>query len=124
MANDPARSVDPRFPGLSPEVTAGYLAAPENVNAEVLDGELFLQPRPRPRHSLAGSRLATRLSPFSDPDEGKPCGWAILFEPELHLGRRPDIVDPDLAGWRLERMPTIPDEAAMTLPPAWACEVL
>jgi Uma2 family endonuclease len=122
----PARpaATDPRFPGLRPEVVAGYLDAPDNVVAEVIDGELFTQPRPRPRHSHAASRLGRRLGPWSDPIDDEPGGWVILDEPELHLGPRPDIVDPNLAGWRRERMPEIPDEAAITLRPDWVCEVL
>ena len=51
-----------------------------------------------------------------------PGGWWILDEPELHLGE--DILVPDLAGWRRERLPTIPDQAAFTLAPDWVCEVL
>ena len=35
-----------------------------------------------------------------------------------------DIVVPDLAGWRRERMPEIPDDTAFTLAPDWICEVL
>ena len=31
---------------------------------------------------------------------------------------------PDLAGWRRERVPEIPDVAAVGLPPDWVCEVL
>ena len=31
---------------------------------------------------------------------------------------------PDLAGWRRERMPEVPDAAAFELPPDWVCEVL
>ncbi len=30
----------------------------------------------------------------------------------------------DLAGWRRERLPAIPDEAYFTLAPDWVCEVL
>jgi Uma2 family endonuclease len=49
----------------------------------------------------------------------------ILDEPELHLGRpEPDVLVPDLAGWRRSRMPEMPDAAYFTLPPDWACEVL
>ncbi len=54
--------------------------------------------------------------------EGGPGGWWILDEPELHLG--PHILVPDLAGWRRERMPEMPDTAYFTLPPDWVCEVL
>ena len=55
---------------------------------------------------------------------GGPGGWVILDldEPELHLG--PDVLVPDLAGWRRERMPTVPDVAAFELAPDWLCEVL
>ena len=35
-----------------------------------------------------------------------------------------DIVVPDLAGWRRERMPELPDAAYFTLAPDWVCEVL
>ena len=97
------------------------LNAPENKVAEILDGELFLSPRPATRHTVASSRLGRVLGPFDDDPVG-PGGWWILDEPELHFGEH--VVVPDLAGWRRERMPTIPDEAFFTLAPDWACEVL
>ncbi len=62
-------------------------------------------------------------APF-DLGVGGPGGWVILDEPELHLGPRPDIIDPDLVGWRRERLPEVPDEAAITLAPDWVCEVI
>ncbi|HEU4409139.1 MAG TPA: Uma2 family endonuclease [Polyangiaceae bacterium] len=124
MATDPSYVAHASFPGLRPEVVAGYLDAPEHMVAEVVDGELFVTPRPRPRHAHASSRLGRRLGPFSDPIGDEPGGWLILDEPELHLGPRPDIIDPDLAGWCRERMPRLPDEAAITTPPDWVCEVL
>ncbi len=46
----------------------------------------------------------------------------ILDEPELHL--RDDVLVPDLAGWRRERMPETPDSPAFDLAPDWVCEVL
>jgi Uma2 family endonuclease len=97
------------------------LSAPENKVAEILDGELFLSPRPAPRHSVASFRLGGALVPFDDGPDG-PGGWRILFEPELHLAE--DVVVPDLAGWRRERLPTIPDTAFFSLAPDWVCEVL
>lgn len=97
------------------------LRAPENKVAEILDGELFLSPRPASRHSVAASHLHGALTPFDDGPEG-PGGWWILFEPELHFGD--DVVVPDLAGWRRERMPAMLDVAFFSLPPDWICEVL
>jgi Uma2 family endonuclease len=119
-----APHLDPSFPGIAPEVVRAYLDAPDNVVAEVLDGELSLMPRPRPRHAKAAARLAGALRGFHDPDEGEPGGWIVLIEPELHLGPRPDIIDPDLAGWRGERLPEEPEEAAISLAPDWVCEIL
>jgi Uma2 family endonuclease len=116
--------VDPAFPGIAPEVLEAYLSAPSNVVAEILDGALSLMPRPRPRHTKASARLAGALRGFHDPDDGEPSGWVMLIEPELHLGRRPDIINPDLAGWRRERLPEEPKEAAIKLPPDWVCEIL
>ena len=31
---------------------------------------------------------------------------------------------PDLAGWRHERMPAVPDDPYFTLAPDWVCEIL
>jgi hypothetical protein len=59
--------------------------------------------------------------PF-DYDAGGPGGWWIIDEPELHLDE--DILVPDLAGWRRERMPVYPDAAYCTLAPDWVCEIL
>jgi hypothetical protein len=73
------------------------------MTAEVLDGELFVMTRPHRRHVRAGSRLGALLDPLDWGDV--PGGWVIVDEPELHLGRGLDIVDPDLAGWRRERLP-------------------
>ena len=98
------------------------LDAPPNTVAEIVSGTLHMSPRPAPRHTVASSRLGNRIGPPYDDGVGGPGGWWILDEPELHLGE--DIVVPDLAGWRRERMPTIPEEGYFTLPPDWVCEIL
>src|SRR4051794_22516034 len=92
--------LDPAFPGVAPEVVEAYRSAPENVVAEILDGALSLMTRPKPRHARAATRLASALSSFHDREEGEPGGWVVLVEPELLLGTRPDVIDPDLSGWR------------------------
>lgn len=100
------------------------LRAPEHMVAEVIDGDLHLQPRPARRHARAFSRLGVRLGRrFDDGDEG-PGGWVLLNEPELHLGAQPHILVPDIAGWRRERMPVIEDGPFFDLAPDWVCEVL
>jgi len=100
------------------------LALPEHLVGEILDGDLFALPRPSPRHALAASGLGGALfDGFSRPGGGeRPGGWWILDEPELHLGD--DVLVPDIAGWRRERMTTLPETAFFELAPDWACEVL
>ncbi len=95
---------------------------PDHKVAEILDGELIVTPRPALRHANASAGLGGHIwGPFQG-GRGGPGGWWILFEPELHLAD--DILVPDLAGWRRERVPAIPDTAFMTLAPDWVCEVI
>lgn len=98
------------------------IAIPEHLVAEILDGNLVTSPRPAPRHSRTGSSLGGELwGPF-DRGRNGPGGWWIMDEPELHLGK--DVLVPDLAGWRRDRMPGLPDEAFFSLVPDWICEIL
>ena len=119
---------DPRFPGLRPEVVAGYLDAPDTLVAEVSDGELSVMPRPRRQHARAAGELHGELRTPFDRGRGGPGGWVFLPEPELRLGPKPDIVVPDLAGWRRERVPEdfLADDAPahIELAPDWVCEVI
>jgi Uma2 family endonuclease len=89
---------------------------------EIINGELIASPRPGPRHAFTSSSLGIEIGgPFSR-GRGGPGGWIILDEPELHLGSQ--VLVPDLAGWRRERMPVLPDTAWFSLAPDWVCEVL
>jgi Uma2 family endonuclease len=98
------------------------LDAPAGMVAELIRGALHLQPRPRPKHAHVITSLGDELvSPFAKGRSG-PGGWMILIEPELHLGD--EVVAPDLAGWRRERLPTLPDEVGIAVAPDWVCEVL
>ncbi|HEX7600584.1 MAG TPA: Uma2 family endonuclease [Polyangiaceae bacterium] len=98
------------------------LAAPPNVVAEVIDGVLHTNPRPATPHAAATSALGEELGPPFKRGRGGPGGWLIVDEPELHLAE--DIVVPDLAGWRRERLAKLPDAAFVTVAPDWVCEAL
>ena len=99
------------------------LDAPPHMIAEVIDGTLRLQPRPAKPHAAAASALGEELGPPFKRGRGGPGGWILLDEPELHLSA--DILVPDLAGWRRERMPVIvADESYFTLAPDWVAEVV
>ena len=103
-------------------VYADIERVPDTMAAEIVDGELFASPRPRPRQSVAASVLGSDLNPPFQQGRGGPGGWWILFEPELHFGE--DVLFPDIAGWRRQRLPAVPDEAYFALAPDWVCEVL
>ncbi|MBI4488669.1 MAG: Uma2 family endonuclease [Deltaproteobacteria bacterium] len=100
------------------------LQVPDILVAEIIDGELITSPRPASPHAWAESTIGQDLGPFNRRPgvSGGPGGWWILFEPELHLGT--DIVVPDLAGWRRERMPVLGNIPYCELPPDWVCKVV
>lgn len=97
---------------------------PEHLTGEIINGELYTQPRPTPAHVRASSALGAKFVPPFDFGENGPGGWIILDEPELHLGSKPHIIVPDIAGWRRERMPALPTTAWFETAPDWACEVI
>ena len=109
-------------PHARPATYDDLIEVPDHLVAEIIDGELHTSPRPSPRHADASSGLGGALRGPFDRGRGGPGGWRILDEPELHLGH--DVLVPDLAGWRRERLPTLPDEAYFSLAPDWVCEVL
>jgi len=108
-------------PARRPATYDDLVAVPEHLVAEIVDGELFTSPRPAPRHALAASRLLGFLQWPFDLGRGGPGGWRILFEPELHFAS--DVLVPDIAAWRRERLPHLPEEAYFSLAPDWVCEV-
>ena len=95
---------------------------PEHYVAEMFDGELYASPRPAAPHARAASVLGVELGGPFDRGRNGPGGWLILDEPELHFGN--DVLVPDVAGWRRERLPSLPKDAYLTLAPDWICEVL
>lgn len=104
-----------------PATFADLERVPETMIGQLIDGELFVLPRPALPHaqttSNAGGDINARFGRSRPPG-----GWWIIDEPELHLG--PDALVPDLAGWRRERLPVLPDSASISLAPDWVMEVL
>jgi Uma2 family endonuclease len=99
------------------------MAVPEHKVAEILDGELFASPRPALPQAVAASAIgADILSNFQHSGGGRPGGWWIVFEPELHFGE--DVLVPDVAGWRRSRLATVPAAPWLDLAPDWVCEVI
>ena len=95
---------------------------PAGTKGEIIEGVLYTMTRPRARHQRMNVRIGGKLGPLFDDGEGGPGGWWILPEPGIELPGSPEF-SPDLAGWRRERLPTLPNDA-MTIVPDWICEIL
>jgi Uma2 family endonuclease len=99
--------------------------AAEHLVAEILGGELVLTPQPGLLHANASGRLFRALGgPFVDA-VGGPGGWILQYEVELHFATDGlEVLVPDLAGWRRERVSEMPKTAAVHVAPDWVCETL
>lgn len=114
----------PVRPKSDAELYAELEALPEHVKGEIIDGELFVQPRPRFRHGRSSLFLGHHIGGAFDFDDGGPGGWWILVEPGIELPRAPEV-SPDVAGWRRARMAEPPPEGQpIRVVPDWVCEVL
>mgnify|MGYP000902756082 CR=1 FL=1 len=109
-------------PSRRPATYEDLKAVPPHLVAEIIFGSLETHPRPAPRHAAASNSLSHELTGPFQKGRGGPGGWIFLVEPELHLG--PNVVVPDLAAWRRERMPEMPHAPFFTLAPDWVTEVL
>ncbi len=101
---------------------ADLMELPEHITGELIDGQLHAYPRPAPKYIWASSHLGAELvGPYQKHHAGRE-GWWILDRPELHLNG--NVLVPDLAGWRRERLPKLPETAWFDFAPDWVCEVL
>ena len=109
---------------LNPSLYEQLIDLPEHVTGEILNGQLYTMTRPTGRHGLAASSLNTDLGGPYGFGRGGPGGWWIIQEPEVHFIRDVEIAVPDLAGWRRERMPSVPEDHRFEVVPDWLCEIL
>ncbi|MGY6216632.1 Uma2 family endonuclease [Methylolobus aquaticus] len=100
------------------------IALPEALVGEIIGGELYTQPRPAGPHASASSVLGMDIGSAFHRGRGGPGGWWIIDEPEIHFVRDTEVLVPDIAGWRRERMPKIPQDQRFEVVPDWVCEVL
>jgi Uma2 family endonuclease len=97
---------------------------PDNVTGELIEGELYASPRPSAKHSVATSGLVIDIGNAYQRARSGPGGWWIIAEPELHFTRNVVVLVPDIAGWRAERIPDMPEDHRFVVIPDWVCEVL
>jgi Uma2 family endonuclease len=97
-------------------------ALPQGITGEILvPGVLRTMSRPGRAHRNAAKVLGSAVDRFDRRLGGT--GWWIEVEAEIRfpLGR---LAVPDLCGFRVERVPELPDENPLTILPDWCCEIL
>ncbi|MEZ4220590.1 MAG: Uma2 family endonuclease [Polyangiaceae bacterium] len=101
------------------------MALAEGENAEVIRGVLVTAPALLPRHSSVRGRLRRLIGGAFDDDDGAggPGGWWIFLEVDVRLSPH-DIVRPDIAGWRRQRLPEPWDMRPIDVVPDWICEII
>lgn len=105
-----------------PATRADLEALPEGVKGEIIDGDLYVQPRPRAVHARAEASIVSDLQGPYDRGRGGPGGWWILPEPGIELPGSPEF-SPDVAGWRRDRLPELPHDSSILVVPDWICEI-
>jgi Uma2 family endonuclease len=105
-----------------PATLADLEALPPHLKGEIIDGELYVQSRPRSPHAhTEGVIVDDILGPYQR-GRGGPGGWWIFPEPGIEVAGSPEF-SPDVAGWRRERLPSPPADAAIRVVPDWICEI-
>jgi Uma2 family endonuclease len=97
-------------------------ALPEHVTGQILiPGVLTTMSRPGASHEHAQALCNRALEPMDQRFGGR--GWWIRREFEVRFpGDR--LAVPDLAGWRADEHPDLPDDNPLRIIPAWCAEIL
>lgn len=95
---------------------------PPTWRGEVIEGTMYAFPRPSAPHQQAGNSVSEDLRIPFQRGRGGPGGWWILAEPGVRLQGTHEF-SPDVAGWRRERLPTLPQKGPIRIAPDWICEV-
>lgn len=114
---------------ISPTATRRGLATAADIvddRQEVVRGELVRKASPSFGHGLTQMALGGALAGFLGPggSPARPGGWWLASEVEVELAPH-EVYLPDMAGWRIARMPEPRlDARPVRVTPDWVCEIL
>jgi Uma2 family endonuclease len=91
---------------------------------EVIRGELVPKETASFEHgSTQGAIVASLNGVHGRARAGRPGGWWLGTEVEIELETH-EVYVPDVAGWRIDRLPEAPSGKPVRVRPDWVCEVL
>lgn len=102
---------------------AELCALPEGTRAQLIAGEIRVEPAPLPEHQASLLYLASDIMNAFQRGRGGPGGWWILPDVDVAFGAH-DVLRPDVTGWRRERVGQLPVERPVASLPDWVCEIL
>jgi Uma2 family endonuclease len=115
-----------RAPNLPAVTLADLLALPEEVRRrhELIEGALVERGAASGLHGAVQAMLVEAVGPFHRRPGGRmPGGWWFATETDVHFDPE-NILRPDVAGWRRDRVPERPVEMPVMVRPDWVCEIL
>ncbi|NGO51286.1 Uma2 family endonuclease [Allomesorhizobium camelthorni] len=93
---------------------------PSHLVAEIIGGALWTRSHGHVLPAMARTALSVELGSLCQTRSNAKGSWQVLLLPELHFGE--EVVVPDIAAWRVERLPFLPDHH-LDLAPDWVCEL-
>lgn len=108
-----------------PATLESLLALADGDRYEIINGELTEKEAASGKHGRAQVRIARGVGPYDrkpgPPD--RPGGWWFATEALVAFGPE-HLYRPDVAGWKRERLPEMPDTVPITVLPDWVCEII
>jgi Uma2 family endonuclease len=80
---------------------------------------------PGGKHGKLASRVVSRVETVFDRKSRSDGtgGWWILSDVSVHYRKMERVLEPDIAGWRRDRISTSPSEFPVPDRPDWVCEI-
>ncbi len=92
----------------------------QDEHLELVNGEIIKRPMARAKHGVVQRNISAECTPYVR-TQG-PHGWWFMTEIGVCYNQHQTPCH-DVAGWRKERLPKIPD-GVVQLPPDWVCEII
>lgn len=106
------------------KTVADLAALGEDSRFELIDGVIVEKAAPLFKHASTQAEITSWVLPhFRRSPPGGGSGWWIGTEAHIELAPS-RVVCPDVAGWRKDIHPTLPNDWPLRVVPEWVCEVL